>query len=113
MPPTQAIYLLALPSAGRKFMFILDHMDAADEFVSVILENTGTTPERLAMSFGISESFEAMIVADEGLAENFLHPSSPTEVAHIVFQPGVCYNMSRKTARHLWEVLVAVGFVRA
>lgn len=94
-------------------MFVLDHPERAEEYVSVILENTGTTPERLAMIFGISESFEAMIVADEGLAENFLHPSTPTKVAEITFLPGVCYNMSRATARRLWEVLVAVGFVRA
>lgn len=94
-------------------MFVLDHPERAEEYVSVILENTGTTPERLAMIFGISESFEALIKADEGLANNFLRPSSPTEVPAVKFHPGVCYNMSRKTARHLWEVLVAVGFVRA
>ena len=95
-------------------MFILDHPERAEEYVSVVLWNTGTNPEDLVMNFGISESFEALIKADEGLATNFLRrPSSPTEVAVITFRPYVCYNMSKGTARYLWELLVIAGFVKA
>lgn len=113
MTTTQNIHHLVNPARGRKFMFILDQPEQVDGPVSVVLENTGTVPEHLVMRFAISETFEALIKADEGLATNFLRPSTPTATAAVTFHSGVCYNMSRKTARYLWEVLTIAGFTKA